>query len=133
MILSVAPHPHLALAPFVTRFPAPFAELSVPSWLVEQLQIEASTPVRRDEATRAAVRNLLRHGGYKPTGRGKPAAEYLVRAAAAGLLKSINVAVDACNAVSLHSGLPISVKFLGSLSATCCGGVCLPAASASAP
>jgi DNA/RNA-binding domain of Phe-tRNA-synthetase-like protein len=50
----------------------------------------------------------LRHGGYKPTGRGKPASEYLVKAAAEGI-GPINLAVDACNAVSLHSGLPISV------------------------
>jgi len=52
---------------------------------------------------------MLRHGGYKPTGRGKPASEYLVRAASEGGLASINAAVDACNAVSLHSGFPISV------------------------
>jgi DNA/RNA-binding domain of Phe-tRNA-synthetase-like protein len=55
------------------------------------------------------VRDLLRHGGYKPTGRGKPASEYLVRAAGEGALRPINLAVDACNAVSLQSGLPISV------------------------
>jgi DNA/RNA-binding domain of Phe-tRNA-synthetase-like protein len=48
-------------------------------------------------------------GGYKPTGRGKPASEYLARAAADGALGSINAAVDACNAVSLHCGFPISV------------------------
>src|SRR6185503_14481434 len=35
--------------------------------------------------------------------------EYLVRAATEGTLGSINAAVDACNVVSLHSGLPISV------------------------
>jgi len=58
---------------------------------------------------RAAIRDLLRHGGYKPTGRGKPASEYLVRAAGEGALAPINLAVDACNVVSLHSGLPISV------------------------
>jgi DNA/RNA-binding domain of Phe-tRNA-synthetase-like protein len=52
---------------------------------------------------------MLRHGGYKPTGRGKPASEYLLRAAAEGALGSINQAVDVCNAVSLHTGLPISV------------------------
>ena len=62
-----------------------------------------------DDAVRAAVRDLLRHGGYKPTGRGKPSAEYLVRAVSEGALGAINAAVDACNAVSLHSGLPISV------------------------
>jgi DNA/RNA-binding domain of Phe-tRNA-synthetase-like protein len=32
-----------------------------------------------------------------------------VRAASEGALPSINAAVDACNAVSLHSGFPISV------------------------
>lgn len=58
---------------------------------------------------RADVRDLLRHGGYKPAGRGKPASEYLVRAAERHELGSINLAVDACNAVSLHSGLPVSV------------------------
>jgi DNA/RNA-binding domain of Phe-tRNA-synthetase-like protein len=65
--------------------------------------------VRRDEAVRAALRDVLRHGGYKPTGRGKPSSEYLLRAAGEGELASINLAVDACNAVSLASGLPISV------------------------
>ena len=65
--------------------------------------------MQRSEELRAAVRDMLRHGGYKPTGRGKPASEYLVRAAEDGSLRSINAAVDACNAVSLHSGFPISV------------------------
>ena len=35
--------------------------------------------------------------------------ESLIKIAAQGALSSINVAVDTCNAVSLHSGLPISV------------------------
>jgi DNA/RNA-binding domain of Phe-tRNA-synthetase-like protein len=55
------------------------------------------------------VRDLLRHGGFKPTGRNKPASEYLIKATNDGLLSTINLAVDACNVVSLHSGLPISV------------------------
>ncbi len=55
------------------------------------------------------MRTLLRHGGFKPAGRSKPASEYLIRAVVEGKLSSINVAVDACNIVSLHSGLPISV------------------------
>ncbi|MEO0558800.1 MAG: phenylalanine--tRNA ligase beta subunit-related protein [Bacteroidota bacterium] len=58
---------------------------------------------------KATVRDLFRHRGYKPTGRGKPASEYLVGAATSGRLGPINAAVDACNVVSLHSGLPISV------------------------
>lgn len=61
------------------------------------------------EDLRQAVRNVLREGGHKPTGRGKPSAEYLVGAQAAGKFPSINLAVDVCNAVSLHSGIPISV------------------------
>jgi DNA/RNA-binding domain of Phe-tRNA-synthetase-like protein len=52
---------------------------------------------------------MLRVAGYKPTGRGKPASEYLALAAREDRLGSINSAVDTCNAVSLHSGLPISV------------------------
>jgi DNA/RNA-binding domain of Phe-tRNA-synthetase-like protein len=71
--------------------------------------VGAAAPLTSDDAVREAVRRLLRHGGFKPTGRSKPAAEYLVKAVAEGTLSSINVAVDACNAVSLHSGLPISV------------------------
>jgi DNA/RNA-binding domain of Phe-tRNA-synthetase-like protein len=66
-------------------------------------------PVQRSEELRGAVRDMLRHGGYKPTGRGKPASEYLVRAAGEGQLASINLVVDACNVASLASGIPISV------------------------
>ena len=44
---------------------------------------------------------MMRHGGYKPTGRGKPASEYLVKAAGNGKLGAINLAVDSCNVVSL--------------------------------
>jgi DNA/RNA-binding domain of Phe-tRNA-synthetase-like protein len=65
--------------------------------------------MQSSDEIRTAVRDLLRHGGFKPTGRSKPASEYLIKAAGQGALSSINVAVDACNAVSLHSGLPISV------------------------
>src|SRR5207237_3514962 len=44
-----------------------------------------------------------------PTGRSKPASEYLIKAAQEKRLAPINLAVDACNVVSLHSGLPVSV------------------------
>lgn len=103
--LSLEDHPLLALGAFETRFPAPLGELTVPEWLRELLR----APPSGDERVRADVRDLLRHGGYKPTGRGKPASEYLVRAASEGTLGSVNLAVDACNAASLQSGLPISV------------------------
>ncbi len=61
------------------------------------------------EAVRTAVRDLLRHGGYKPTGRGKPSSEFLAQAAARGEFPRINALVDAGNLVSLTTGLPISV------------------------
>lgn len=111
--IGIDPHPLLEARLFVTELPAPLGELASPEWLVALLQLEAQVPLARDESVRATVRDLLRHGGYKPTGRGKPASEYLVRAAGEGALSSINLAVDACNAVSLHSGLPISVIDLG--------------------
>jgi DNA/RNA-binding domain of Phe-tRNA-synthetase-like protein len=58
---------------------------------------------------RAAIRDLLRFGGYKPAGRGKPASEYLAQAAARGEFPRISHIVDALNLVSLESGLPISL------------------------
>lgn len=111
--LQLDPHPLLAIRTFVTHFPAPLGEMQVPADITRMLTLDAPAPMHRDEELRGAIRDLLRHGGYKPTGRGKPASEYLVRAAGEGQLGSINLAVDACNAVSLHSGLPISVIDLG--------------------
>jgi DNA/RNA-binding domain of Phe-tRNA-synthetase-like protein len=107
--LRVDPHPLLKVAAFVTELPRPLATLASPAAAIDALRLDGASPVQRDESVRSAVRDLLRHGGYKPTGRGKPASEYLVRAATDGALSSINAAVDVCNAVSLHSGLPISV------------------------
>lgn len=109
MTIPIEPHPLLIPALFITHFPHPLESTPSPDWLTDLLRIDAPAPIQRTEETRAAVRDLLRHGGYKPTGRGKPASEYLVRAAGEGSLSSINTAVDVCNVVSLHSGLPISL------------------------
>jgi len=108
-VLTIDPHPLLEVVAFEATFPSPLSAQPSPEWLVALLKLEAPAPLRADDAVRGAVRDLLRQGGYKPTGRGKPASEYLVRAAGEGTLGSINAAVDVCNAVSLHSGLPISV------------------------
>jgi DNA/RNA-binding domain of Phe-tRNA-synthetase-like protein len=83
--------------------------MSSPQELTSLLALHASALLRSSDAVRDAVRDLLRRGGFKPTGRSKPASEYLLRAVGEGQLASINVAVDVCNIVSLHSGLPISV------------------------
>jgi DNA/RNA-binding domain of Phe-tRNA-synthetase-like protein len=107
--VRLSAHPLLHAAGFVSVFPRPLGAMTPPPALLALLKLDAPAPLAADDTVRAAVRDLLRHGGYKPTGRGKPASEYLLRAAGEGTLGSINLAVDACNAVSLHSGLPISV------------------------
>ncbi|MCX5797081.1 MAG: phenylalanine--tRNA ligase beta subunit-related protein [Elusimicrobia bacterium] len=56
-----------------------------------------------------AIRGLLRRGGFKPTGRNKPASEYLAQAAREGRFPRINNLVDVNNLLSLESGLPISL------------------------
>jgi DNA/RNA-binding domain of Phe-tRNA-synthetase-like protein len=107
--MIVDPHPLLDAIVFRATFPAPLGELTVPPALAGALRGDPAAPLQSSDEVRGHVRDLLRHGGYKPTGRGKPASEYLVRASADGALGSINVAVDLCNVVSLHAGLPISV------------------------
>jgi DNA/RNA-binding domain of Phe-tRNA-synthetase-like protein len=108
-MLTIDPHPLLDLRAFETIFPRPLGEMSSSQDLLGLLSRTVSTPFQSDESVREAVRNLLRHDGFKPAGRSKPASEYLIKAVSDGRLGSINVAVDACNVVSLHSGLPISV------------------------
>ena len=97
--IEIAAHPLLDAGVFVTQLARPLGELA-------PLSLAVDAPLAPSEAVKTAVRDLLRHGGFKPAGRSKPASEYL---AGAGELPRINAAVDACNVASLHSGLPISV------------------------
>ncbi len=108
-MLTIDPHPLLDLRAFVTEFANPLGGTPTPPELLALLKPDATAPLQSDDAVREAVRTLLRHGGFKPTGRSKPASEYLLKAVREGGLSSINLAVDVCNIVSLHSGLPISV------------------------
>ena len=64
-------------------------------------------------ATQKAVRDHLRFGVYKPSGRGKPACEYLLKAAREGRFPRINNLVDINNLISLSTQLPISLVDLG--------------------
>lgn len=111
--LRIEPHPELDAIAFETVFDRPLGEIGAVAGILAKLAAPGSAgaeaPVASSDEVRAAVRDLLRHGGYKPTGRGKPASEYLLRAVPEGALGTINAAVDACNAASFHSGLPISV------------------------
>jgi DNA/RNA-binding domain of Phe-tRNA-synthetase-like protein len=99
--LAVAAHPLLDVGAFVTRFAQPLAQLP-------PVTVEESPPAISDDE-RAAVRALLRQGGFKPSGRSKPASEYLQAAHSEARFPRINAAVDACNFASLHWGLPISL------------------------
>ncbi len=60
-------------------------------------------------AMRARVRKMLRHGKYHASGRGKPASEFLLRAALADSFPLVNEPVDVNNTISLASGLPGSI------------------------
>jgi DNA/RNA-binding domain of Phe-tRNA-synthetase-like protein len=108
-MLKIDPHELLDAGVFTTSFRAPLGEMPPSPAVQSLLSRDAHAPFTTDDACRKAIRDLLRKGGYKPTGRGKPASEYLAGAALEGTVPSINLAVDTCNAVSLQSGLPISV------------------------
>jgi DNA/RNA-binding domain of Phe-tRNA-synthetase-like protein len=109
MMPIVDEHPLLDPRVFITEFSKPIGELETPTEILKWLSLDSPALVSVDTTTKPKVRDLLRHGGYKPTGRGKPASEYLRQAVEKGILSSINLPVDACNAASLQSGLPISV------------------------
>lgn len=117
MTVTFAPYPGLAVSILRASYPEPLATIETPEAITRLLDANAEAPLARDETVRLAVRDLLRARGYKPTGRGKPASEYLIKAAEGGFLGPINPSVDVCNAVSLHSGLPISVVSLDRASA----------------
>ena len=115
-MLTIAPHPLLDLAAFTATFAQAMESLPERPEIASLLAPGATAPLAApNDAVRKLVRDLLRHGGFKPTGRNKPASEYLSKASEAGRLSSINPAVDIANAVSLHSGLPISVVDLDRL------------------
>lgn len=85
-----------------------------PQALAEELELwidhrQGGTLTPDEEALRKGSRDILRNGVYKPTGRGKPASEYLMRAAAEGNFPHINGPVDANNLVSLKHCVAISL------------------------
>lgn len=108
-MLTVEPHPLLELAAFLTRWPVPLGDMPAPPWLQALAALDAASPFAvPGEAEKAAVRDLLRHGGFKPAGRSKPCNEYIRGVAAKGEFPLINAAVDATNVAALHGALPVS-------------------------
>ncbi|MGF1671307.1 MAG: phenylalanine--tRNA ligase beta subunit-related protein [Balneolaceae bacterium] len=62
-----------------------------------------------EDEFRKACRDMLRIGSYKPTGRGKPASEYLLRSARDSKFPRINTVVDINNYISLKYLVPVSL------------------------
>ena len=91
------------------HYPSNLSTQSSPEKITAGFAVGAAKTWCSSDEVCTSIRGLLRQSGFKPTGRNKPASEYLVKAATNGKLHSINLAVDACNVVSLQSGLPISV------------------------
>ena len=58
---------------------------------------------------RQLVRKLLRYKKYKPSGRNRPASEFLLQAAIKGTFPKISPIVDINNIISCRSGLPCSI------------------------
>ncbi len=81
----------------------------------ERPSLPANTHTEIPADVKKAVRGLLRFGGYKPSGRGRPASESLAKAVEEGRFPTIHPVVDFFNLVSLESGFPISVLDAGKL------------------
>lgn len=122
------PHPLLHARAFTTDFPMPLGGYSDANLgeIRSYFSFNCESPLAKID-TKKYIRDLLRHGGFSPSGRNKPAHEYLSKAIEKGWFtteKGINAAVDACNVVSLHSSLPISVvdfhKITRPLQIMCC-------------
>jgi DNA/RNA-binding domain of Phe-tRNA-synthetase-like protein len=107
MFIEVDSHPLLDPVAIRVELSTPQGTES-PPWLQKLLE-PGNGPEEPSQESRKAVRALLRHGGYRPAGRGKPSSEWLVKAAAQGRLGSILPLVDAGNAASRAEGIPLSV------------------------
>jgi len=115
--ITVESHPRLSVSAFISHWRQPLTAATLPrTAALLSTPLGSSELQPPDDALRSSIRDLLRQRGFKPTGRSKPSSEYLIRASSEGALGAINAAVDTGNAVSLHSGLPISVVDVDKLS-----------------
>ena len=115
--VQVDAHPLLAAHFLEATWPAPLGALPSPAWLLDLQRLDGgAVPFTVTDTERQAVRDLLWHGGFKPSGRSKPCAEYIRAAAERDAFPVINGAVDATNLACLHGALPVSTVDIERLS-----------------
>lgn len=102
----------LALAGDPTRLDG----AAVDRWVARAVEGAQAAPVDSDVVR--AVRQMLKFGRYRASGRGKPAQEFLHKAASEGRFPRVFGAVDVLNAVSLLHALPMSLVDLDAADAT---------------
>ncbi len=111
-MLQIDSHPLLDAVVLEARWPQALGDLPAADWMDALTAVDADTPFHNDAATldahKRAVRELLRFGGFKPNGRGKPCWEYMRAVALKGAFPRINPAVDATNLAALHGAVPVS-------------------------
>ena len=111
---SLSPRPVIAALIWAESIDPPRATDRAPEYLTEVVgRVRAVGESWISEDMRRRVRGTLRYGKYKPSGRGKPASEFLLRAALHDEFPLVCPPVDVNNAVSLESGLPGSIFDVG--------------------
>jgi DNA/RNA-binding domain of Phe-tRNA-synthetase-like protein len=95
----------IAIGKKVAVQPSPAALMEKLEKLVEERASQEFPPSH----LREGVRRMLKMGGFKASGRNKPASEYLAQSSREGRFPFINNLVDCNNYLSLLSGLPISL------------------------
>ncbi len=107
---SLSPSPVLPALIYAEGIAPPHPTVEAPPFLADAIARaqkigEGFIP----QEQRARVRRMLKHGKYRASGRGRPASEFLLRAALNGRFPLINPPVDVNNAISLETGLPGSI------------------------
>jgi DNA/RNA-binding domain of Phe-tRNA-synthetase-like protein len=107
---SLAPPPVVPALIWAEGIAAPVPTEATAEILEELLSLAQSTGEGFiPPEMRQRVRRMLRYGKYKPSGRSKPASEFLLRAALDGSFPLVSGPVDVNNIVSLESGFPGSI------------------------
>jgi DNA/RNA-binding domain of Phe-tRNA-synthetase-like protein len=105
---SLSPCPTLPALIWATGIQPPVRAGAPPAFLAKVLARSKAADFW-PAGLKERVRGMLRHGRYKPSGRSKPASEFLLGAAREGSFPLVNGPADVNNAISLESGYPASI------------------------